>query len=602
MLLAKNILQCNCLLVVQTLSLIVFLLFISGCSSENEGNSSLPNVVVILTDDQGWGDLSLTGNTNFSTPNIDRLAREGALLENFYVSPVCSPTRAEFLTGRYHTRSGVYSTSRGGEMIDLDEELIAEIFKRAGYKTAAYGKWHNGTQAPYHPNSRGFDDFYGFCSGHWGSYFDPMLEHNGELTKGNGYLSDDLTDKGINFINNNKDQAFFLYLPYNTPHSPMQVPQNLWDKYKDKELVLRYSDPAKENLDETRAALAMCENIDWNIGRIRESLEENGLLNNTIIVFFSDNGPAGWRWNNGFKGKKGSVDEGGVRSPGIVNWPDKISAGTVVNAQVSAIDLLPTLVSLTDIDHTPKNPLDGKDFSELLFQRISEGWHDRLIVSYWNQSLSLRNSQFRLDEEGKLYDMISDPGQTQNVASKYKQMYDSLQNQKEFWLNEFVRDMENRRERLFPVGHPSMHFTQLPARDANATGNITRSNRWPNCSFFTNWVSSEDSIYWNVEVIEAGKYEVEIYYTAPPSSIGTEIILSSNGNMVSSTIDNAFQSELSGMKYDRIPRKESYVKKFTSKNLGIIELDGESTQLTLKANNMTGKKVMDFRLLFLKKI
>ena len=422
MLLAKNILQCNCLLVVQTLSLIVFLLFISGCSSENEGNSSLPNVVVILTDDQGWGDLSLTGNTNFSTPNIDRLAREGALLENFYVSPVCSPTRAEFLTGRYHTRSGVYSTSRGGEMIDLDEELIAEIFKRAGYKTAAYGKWHNGTQAPYHPNSRGFDDFYGFCSGHWGSYFDPMLEHNGELTKGNGYLSDDLTDKGINFINNNKDQAFFLYLPYNTPHSPMQVPQNLWDKYKDKELVLRYSDPAKENLDETRAALAMCENIDWNIGRIRESLEENGLLNNTIIVFFSDNGPAGWRWNNGFKGKKGSVDEGGVRSPGIVNWPDKISAGTVVNAQVSAIDLLPTLVSLTDIDHTPKNPLDGKDFSELLFQRISEGWHDRLIVSYWNQSLSLRNSQFRLDEEGKLYDMISDPGQTQNVASKYKQI------------------------------------------------------------------------------------------------------------------------------------------------------------------------------------
>ena len=138
-----------------------------------------PNIVVILADDQGWGDLSVNGNTNLSTPNIDSLARDGALFERFFVCPVCSPTRAEFLTGRYHPRGGVHGVSTGGERLNLDEKTIADTFKAAGYATGAFGKWHNGTQYPYHPNARGFDEYYGFTSGHWGQYFDPPLEHNG---------------------------------------------------------------------------------------------------------------------------------------------------------------------------------------------------------------------------------------------------------------------------------------------------------------------------------------------------------------------------------------------------------------------------------------
>ena len=147
-----------------------------------------PNIILIVTDDQGWGDLGFNSNLNISTPNIDKLAEGGVVFDRFYVCPVCSPTRAELLTGRYHVRSGVYSTSRGGERLDLDETTVAEIFKKAGYATAAYGKWHNGMQPPYHPNSRGFDDYYGFCSGHWGNYFSPMLEHNGAIVKGNGFV------------------------------------------------------------------------------------------------------------------------------------------------------------------------------------------------------------------------------------------------------------------------------------------------------------------------------------------------------------------------------------------------------------------------------
>ncbi|HWC88237.1 MAG TPA: sulfatase-like hydrolase/transferase, partial [Pirellulales bacterium] len=161
-----------------------------SCSA---GAAERPNVVVILSDDQGWGDLSVHGNTNLSTPRIDSLARDGAIFDRFFVCPVCSPTRAEFLTGRYHVRGGVFGVSEGGERIDLDERTIAQVFKQAGYATAVYGKWHNGMQYPYHPLARGFDEHYGFCSGHWGEYFSPALEHNGEPVRGDGFIADDLT-------------------------------------------------------------------------------------------------------------------------------------------------------------------------------------------------------------------------------------------------------------------------------------------------------------------------------------------------------------------------------------------------------------------------
>jgi arylsulfatase A-like enzyme len=275
--------------------------------------SGKPNVLVVLTDDQGWGDLSIHGNGNLSTPNIDNLANGGARFDQFYVCPVCSPTRAEFLTGRYHPRGGVYSTSAGGERLDLDEHTIAETFRAAGYVTGAFGKWHNGMQYPYHPNGRGFDEYYGFCSGHWAHYFNPMLEHNGRIVKGEGFVIDDFTGKAMRFIESSAKagKPFFAYLPYNTPHSPMQVPGEYWQRFADKDLGQRSRQKDKENITHTRAALAMCENIDWNVGRLLRKLDTLGIAQDTIVVFFHDNGPNGWRWNGGLRGKKGSTDEGG---------------------------------------------------------------------------------------------------------------------------------------------------------------------------------------------------------------------------------------------------------------------------------------------------
>jgi len=252
------------------LRLLFFLLIISSVQANQ------PNVVVILTDDQGWGDLSLNGNTDLSTPNIDSLAHDGARFDRFFVCPVCSPTRAEFLTGRYHVRGGVYSTSTGGERLDLDELTIADTFKSAGYATGAFGKWHNGMQYPYHPNGRGFDEFYGFCSGHWGDYFGPPLEHNGQIVNGEGFCIDDFTNKAMAFMDSSikEGKPFFAYVPYNTPHSPMQVPDKWWNKFKDKEIKLHNRDPRRENTPHLRCALAMCENIDWNVGRILNKIEK----------------------------------------------------------------------------------------------------------------------------------------------------------------------------------------------------------------------------------------------------------------------------------------------------------------------------------------
>ena len=272
-------------------SLLTLLLSFSKLSTLMAFEAAAPNVVIILADDQGWGDLSIHGNRNLSTPNIDTLARDGALFDRFFVCRVCAPTRAEFLTGRYYPRTGVRGVSTGQERLNVDETTIAQTFKKAGYRTGAFGKWHNGSQGPYHPNSRGFDEYYGFCSGHWGNYYAPDLEHNGRIVRGKGFIIDDLTNKAIEFIEKNRDKPFFAYIPYNTPHSPMQVPDRWWNKFKGKDLPMRPTSKKRENLPHTRAALAMCENIDWNVGRILDRLDELTLASDTIVVYFCDNGP-----------------------------------------------------------------------------------------------------------------------------------------------------------------------------------------------------------------------------------------------------------------------------------------------------------------------
>ena len=567
-------------------------------SQANEGVR--PNVIVILSDDQGWGDLSLHGNRNLSTPYIDSLAREGARFERFYVCPVCSPTRAEFLTGCYHLRGGVRSTSAGGERLDLDEATIAEVFRDAGYATAAFGKWHNGMQYPYHPNGRGFNEFYGFCSGHWGNYFSPPLEHNGRIVSGNGFVADDFTDRAIEFIQTHREHPFLIYLAYNTPHSPMQVPERFWEKFVGRELAMRGRDPDRENLQHTRAALALCENIDWNVGRILKQLETTQLARNTIVVYFCDNGPNGARWNGGMKGRKGSTDEGGVRSPLLIRWPARIAAGKRISPISAAIDLLPTLADLAGVPVSATQPLDGRSLKPLLLESQPK-WTDRLIFSHWRGRVSVRSQRFCLDHQGKLFDLANDPEQRREIQEQYPAEHRRLTQAAADW-KQALTPRQPPAFRPFPIGHPDYRYTQLPARDAVAHGNIRRSNRFPNCSFFSNWTDVEDFIDWEVEVLQSGKYAADIYYTCQPADVGAVLELNLNGNRIQNTIQEAHNPPEQGAENDRVPRIESYVKPFKPMRLGVIRLQKGSGQLKLRATKIPGSQAIDFRLLMLTRV
>ncbi len=549
-----------------------------------------PNVVVFLTDDQGWGDLSGHGNRNLSTPNIDSLARDGAILENFYVCAVCAPTRAEFLTARYHPRTGVSGVSEGTGRLNVDETTIADLFKAAGYATGAFGKWHNGTQSPYHPNDRGFDEFYGFTSGHWGHYFSPPLDHNGRRVKGNGYLPDDLTDHALAFIEQHRASPFFCYVPYNTPHSPFYVDDDFYAKFDGLQPEMRHRDPEKEDLPATRAALAMCENIDWNVGRILKKLSDLNLDRETIVVYFSDNGPNSFRWNGGMKGKKSSVDEGGLRSPFLIRWPTKIASGLRLSQVAGAIDLMPTITELAGVSSDTEKKRDGRSFAHLLLQ-TDDSWPDRRLFSVWRGRASVRTDQFRLDQNGALFDIQSDRGQRNNVSKRHPEIASELKNALLAFHEDAQRLYDASAERPFTVGYADS--TTLPARDGIPHGTIERSSKAPNNSFFKNWTREDDSITWDIEVGDAGNYGVTVYYTCAAENVGTSVRMSLGDSMAQTEITTAFDPPLWDKSKERVDQSHYFVKDFKPLDVGQLELQKGPGVLRLTCPKLVNGRGMD---------
>ena len=563
----------------------------------------LPNIIVMLSDDQGWGDLGFTGNTFVQTPNIDRIAHEGTILENFYVCPVSSPTRAEFLTGRYHVRSCVNSTTGGGERFNLGEKTIAEYFREAGYATSLFGKWHSGTQYPYHPNARGFEEFYGFCSGHWGNYWNPVLEHNGEIISGEGFIIDDLTDKALDYIRDHKEHPFFMFLSYNTPHSPMQVPDSWWNRVKDRTLSQRATFPEQEDTTFTKAALALAENLDWNIGRVLSLLHSLDLEQETIVIYFSDNGPNSFRWNGGMKGRKGSTDEGGVRSPFCIRWPGHIRKGAVETQLSGAIDLIPTLLGLAGIEYTPLRKLDGIDWGQRLLDEKAPAI-DRVLYSYWGGKTSVRIPYYLLDAEGYLYKTDIDRAQRKDVSDKEPEIYERMKRYSNWFKDELLADFPKKDTRPFIIGHPQETYSKLPARDARISGPIERSNRYPNCSYFTNWKSPEAEISWNVEVEESGLFEAFIYYTCDKRNIGStfELRTDRDAENLVFTLDQVNDQPMLGADLDRVLREESYVKGFAPCSVGTIPLSKGTATLSLQAKTIRNEEAMNFWMLVLKRV
>jgi arylsulfatase A-like enzyme len=576
------------------------------CGQSRAATQARPNVVIFLADDAGWGDYSQSGNTQVRTPNIDSIAKGGVSLDRFFVQPVCSPTRAEFLTGRYHPRGGVRGVSTGQERLNLDEKTVADAFKAAGYKTGAFGKWHNGSQWPYHPMARGFDEYFGHSSGHWGEYFDAPLEENGRMIRTRGYIVDVCTDRALDFIGRNREKPFLCYIPFTTPHSPWAAPEQDWQRFKDKPITQRATGPGREVADETRCALAMMENQDANVGRVLARLRELKLEENTIVLYFSDNGPNSPRWTGGMKGRKGATDEGGVRSVCSLRWPAKLPAGHTVPQIAGAIDLLPTLTALAGVARIGDQPLDGRDLTPLLTRQQS-AWPERMIFSTWAGNISVRAPTHRLDHTGQLFDMIADPGQTKPVNAAQPELAATLAAAVRAWRLEMFGAAAAQKPkatgggdavdpRPIPVGYREFPITMLPARDGEPRGGVKRSSAAPNCSYFVNWTSQDDRMVWLLDVRAAGRYDVTIDYTCPVPDTGATVELAFKDARLTGKVAAGWDPPLY-TNQDTLPRPrgESPMKEFRPLKLGEMRLAAGQGPLTLRALEIPGKSVMDVR-------
>lgn len=475
---------------------------------------------------------------------------------------------------------------------------MADLFKHAGYATGLFGKWHNGSQYPYHPNGRGFEEFVGFCCGHIGEYFATPLEHNGRPVTAEGFLPDFLTERAIEFMHRNRERPFLCWLAWNTPHSPFQVPDRFYDRLDGAPIRLRGALGEKENIGVTRAALALCENLDWNAGRVLSALKDLGIERDTIVVYLSDNGPNSVRWNGGMKGMKGSVDEGGVRVPCFIRWPGHVAPGLRVEPIAAHIDLLPTLADLAGIPLAGARPLDGVSLRPLLEGR-GRDWPARRIFSAQGDRVSVRTDRYRADESA-LYDMTADPGQTRNCAAEHPEEYRELATALRKWKADVLPKGPDTRP--YPVGYRAFPSTTLPVQDATLHGRgLVFSSRHPNDAWVTGWTDRNATLQWDVEVVETGRFETSVAYACPAADLGAELELAIGNQTVRATIRDAHDPPVHNSP-DRVPREESATKPFRTLSLGTLPMTAGRGTLVLRAASMPGRQVAEIRAVMLRRI
>lgn len=421
------------------LSLMLSGLWLIGGGTHAETASPRPNILLIITDDQGYGDIKSHGNPTVRTPNLDALGQQSVRLANFHVSPTCAPTRCALLTGRHEFRSGVTHTIQERERMDLRATTYVNLLQNAGYSTGIFGKWHLGDQVPYQPDQRGFAEVFihgaggigqtypGSCGDAPGNtYFNPAIRHNGKFEKTRGYCTDLFFDQATRWIKAQQG-SFYAQIATNAPHQPLQCPEEYEHRYA------HLNDPARAKY------YGMIENIDDNVGRLMKFMRETGLDQNTIVIFMTDNGGTGGvkEFNAGMRGSKGSPWEGGTRVPCFIRWGQKYPAGE--RAQLTAHhDLFPTLTHLAGvtIPEAVAEQLEGRDLSDVL-QNAETPWGNRTLVTHvgrWPQgqmeqakyaNCSIRDERYSLVSVGKggdkwqLFDLLADPGQMIDVASEH---------------------------------------------------------------------------------------------------------------------------------------------------------------------------------------
>lgn len=544
----------------------ILLCILASCTSQASlpSPNSQPNVLFIITDDQGIGDLSLHGNDSIDTPNLDALLSSSARFSRFYVSPVCAPTRASFLSGQYNPRTGAYFVTRRAETMTDSVVTIAELLKANGYRTALFGKWHNGATYPYNPKGQGFDKFLGFCMGHYNRYYNFQLENEeSELIPFSKYLSQVFTEEALDFIDASTDQQqpWFTMLAYQAPHTPIQAPDSLYQKYKSRGLN-----------DYNAGIYAMTEAVDQQVGHLIDSLEERQLLNNTIIVFATDNGPNGNRYTMGLKGRKGQVDEGGVRVPFGIKLPGNHPAnGTIIDTIAAHIDLLPTLAELTQ-STLPEHiqSLDGLSLAPLL-EKTATPWPRRNIYTFiQGYDFSPYPGGFR--NQDYLY-ILREPGQSElydlsiaaNQAHSYFDSLNPTHQQIAASYLDFAQQVA-RPDLVAPpieIGHPAAPLVRLLAHEGTPFGaaHFHDTYGWAN-----DWVegigSEADGVAWPLKVVNPGIQFMEIEYAQAGGEFEQNtMVISFNGKRRELKFSPYPNADLNTR--DLVPRKEVYPRQWS---------------------------------------
>ena len=463
--------------------------------------SRRPNIVLIVSDDQGWWDLSHHGNPVIETPNLDKLARESVQFRRFYVSPVCAPTRASLMTGRHYLRTGVYNTRFGGDTLDASETTLPQLLKQAGYRTAIFGKWHLGRYSKYHPLNRGFDSALTFTQGHIERYTHPdQLSWNRQPVDARGHITDVIADSSRAFIRSQSgSQPFFLYTTFNAPHTPLYAPDAFAEKY------------IKKGLNYANAHMyGMVEHMDAAIGRILEAVD-----NNTIVLFMSDNGGVSRHFTAGLRGFKASAFEGGVRSPLFVRWPGRWKAGHQVDAVTAHIDILPTLCAITGA-RTPAN-IDGRSFLPHLEgnapidpnRRVYHIW-DRVSPSL-NSNWAIGGQRYKL-VKSQLFDLQTDPGETTDVAKQHPEIAAALKAEFETWLADVTKGKTFEPVPI-EIGRPDENPVEIQASWARLSGKTTYTFAGYDWDTVEAMHSPAGKAEWRVDAVEPGRYEIEFTYS-----------------------------------------------------------------------------------------
>ncbi len=568
-----------------------------------------PNVLVVITDDQGYGDFSIHGNPHLSTPHIDRLGRGSVRFDRFYVNSFCAPTRAALLTGRWPLRTGVHGVTHNREALRPSEVTIAEALRGAGYRTACIGKWHNGEQFPHTPPGQGFEEFFGFHNGHWNDYFDAELMRGTKFEKTRGYITDALTDEALKFIEANRTRPFFCYLAYNAPHSPYQVPDKYFDKFKAKGFDERVS-----------AFYGMCENIDDNVGRLLAKLDALKLAENTIVVFLTDNGgTAGVKaFNAGMRGGKTSVHEGGSRVPLFVRWPAAKWQPHVAKPITSHIDVYPTLLDLCGVTPPAGPKVDGRSLRPLLEGRDAN-WVERVLFTHNpideknKYPGAVRTQSHRLVREIKgpgggskakasddsatpwqLYDMENDSGQKTDIAKQQPELVTKLSKLYDDWFADISRDGLQRFP--IPVGHTEENPVTLHAPQAYFTKGLRFAsgpgfaNDW-----LTGWTNAADKVWFEVDVTRGGNYAVEVNYVCSPESDDALVRVSAGTASVGAEVKGAPIREMPLAHRDEEGNARYRNREWAKVKLGRLKLEAGRTQITIEALAKSGALVMEFK-------